>query len=138
MKRPSSYNTKQRQAVLDHILSLGNAPVTATQMVGYFENEEPPVGRTTVYRHLEKLVQEGKLCKYNVDGITGACYQYVNDNDGRQEQLLLKCEGCGELIHLNCDALAEIHRHIYQDHTFKVNPAKTIFHGKCEDCFRSK
>jgi len=138
MKRPSSYNTKQHEAVLDYIVSLGNTHVTASQVVGYFENEEASVGRTTVYRNLEKLVQEGKLHKYNVDGIVGACYQYVNVSDGQHQHLLLKCEECGELIHLNCEVLDEIHLHIYQDHTFKVNPTKTVFYGKCEDCFSSK
>jgi Fe2+/Zn2+ uptake regulation proteins len=138
MNRPSSYNTKQREAVLEYIVSLGNTHITAAQVVGYFENEEAPVGRTTVYRNLEKLVQEGKLHKYNVDGIIGACYQYVNVSDGQQQHLLLKCEECGELIHLNCEVLDEIHLHIYQDHTFKVNPTKTVFYGKCEDCFSNK
>ena len=138
MKRPSSYNTKQREAVLEYIVSLGNTHVTAAQIFAYFENKEDSVGRTTVYRNLEKLVQEGKLRKYNVDGIVGACYQYANDTDGQKKHLLLKCEDCGELIHLDCDVLDDIHLHIYQDHTFKVNPTKTVFYGKCEDCFRSE
>ena len=133
MKRPSSYNTKQREAVLEYIVSLGNTHVTAAQIVSHFENEEVSVGRTTVYRNIDKLIQDGKLRKYNVDGIVGACYQYINDNEG-QQHLLLKCEDCGDLIHLDCDELDEIHQHIYQDHTFKVNTAKTVFYGKCETC----
>ena len=135
MKRPSSYNTKQCEAVFEYIVSLGNTHVTAAQVVGFFEDKEASVGRTTVYRNLEKLVQEGKLRKYNVDGMIGACYQYINVNDRKQQHLLLKCEECGELIHLDCDMLDGIHLHIYQDHTFKVNPAKTVFYGKCEECF---
>ena len=137
MNRPLSYNTKQREIILEYIVSLGNTHVRATQIVSHFGDKEISVGRTTIYRNLEKLAQEGKLRKYNVEGISGVCYQHVDDTVSEHKRLLLKCEDCGELIHLNCDALAEIHRHIYQDHTFKVNTAKTVFYGKCEACFNS-
>jgi Fe2+/Zn2+ uptake regulation proteins len=136
MKRPSSYNTKQREAVLAYVVSLGNTHVTAAQIVGHFQNEKIPVGRTTIYRQLEKLVRDKTLRKYRVDGIAGTCYQYAASDVEQQKHLLLKCEDCGELVHLSCDILDEIHRHIYQDHTFKVNTTKTVFYGKCETCFR--
>ena len=135
--RPSNYNTKQREAILAYIASLGNTHVTAAQIVSHFENENISVGRTTIYRHIDKLIQDGKLRKYNVDGITGACYQYIVNNNDRYNQLLLKCEDCGELIHLKCNELDEIHRHIYINHTFKVNTKKTVFYGKCELCFHN-
>jgi len=134
MKRPSSYNTKQREAVLEYIISLRNTHVTAAQIVSHFEDKDILVGRTTIYRHIDKLIREGKLRKYNVDGIVGTCYQYITDSEEQQQQLLLKCEDCGELIHSECDELDDIHRHIYQDHTFKVNTAKTVFYGKCGTC----
>ena len=137
MKRPSSYNTKQREAVLAYIVSFGNTHVTAAQITSHFESEKISVGRTTIYRYLDKLVQDGKLRKYNVDGISGACYRYIDGNDEQQKRLVLKCEDCGELVQLNCDELNEINQHILQDHTFKVNPVKTVFYGKCGLCFHN-
>ena len=136
MNRPLSYNTKQREAILKYIVSLGNNHVTAAQIVNNFEDGKVSVGRTTIYRHLDKLVQEGKLRKYTVEGISGCCYQYVDNREQCGKYLLLKCENCGELIHLDCDALNNIHQHIYQKHTFQVNISKTVFYGKCEECFR--
>ena len=137
MKRSSNYNTRQREAVLEYIMSHGDTHVTVAQIVSHFMSEKYSIGRTTIYRHLDKLIREGKLRKYNVDGITGACYQYVNDVEIQQKHLLLKCEGCGELIHLDCDELNEIHQHIYRDHTFMVNTTKTVFYGKCGDCIHN-
>jgi len=134
MKRPLSYNTKQRKAVLDYIISLGNVHVTAAQIICHFEKCDIAVGRTTIYRYLDRLINNGKLRKYNVEGIKGGCYQYINDSAETQNHLLLKCEDCGELLHLNCDTLNEIHKHIYQEHTFKVNITKTVFYGKCDIC----
>ena len=136
MKRPTNYQTKQREAIFAYIVSHGNTHVTAAQIVSHFANAETSVGRTTIYRHLDKLIREGRLRKYSVDGIGGACYQYISDNESRQP-LLLKCEGCGELTHLACGVLDEIHQHIYQDHTFKVNTTKTVFYGRCAVCLHS-
>lgn len=137
MKRPASYNTRQREAVIEYIVSLGDVHITAAQIVSHFHNKEISVGRTTVYRNIDKLIRAGKLQKYNVDGISGACYRYVSDNEKPCKQLLLKCESCGEFIRPECDELNEMHEHIYRAHTFKVNIAKTIFYGKCESCLRT-
>ena len=137
MRRPSSYNTKQHRAVLEYVVSLENTHVTAAQIVSHFENKETSVGRTTIYRILDKLIKEGKLRKYSVDGIIGACYQYMEDSEEQRKHLLLKCEDCGDLIHLSCGELDEIHKHIYQNHTFKVNAIKTVFYGKCGACFHN-
>ena len=134
MKRPANYQTKQREAILAYVASLENRHVTAAQIVGHFALDETSVGRTTVYRHLDRLTRDGQLQKCNVDGIPGACYQYVSEPEANNEHLLLKCEGCGELIHLDCGELDEMHRHIFQEHTFRVNAAKTVFYGKCGAC----
>ena len=135
MNRPSNYNTKQNKAILDCVISLGGCDITAAQLVEYAEKQNIPIGRTTIYRNLEKLVQEGKLRKYNIDGISGACYRYVDDGEKSRRDLLLKCEGCGKFFHLHCEELNEIHNHIFLEHTFQVNTVKTVFYGKCETCF---
>jgi len=137
MRCPSNYNTKQREAVVEYIISQGNRNISAGQIVSHFQGGELSVGRTTVYRHLDKLTQLGKLRKYNIDGISGACYQYIDDEKDIEKHLLLKCDNCGELIRLDCNVINEIHEHIYQEHTFQVNSAKTVFYGTCESCFKS-
>ena len=134
MQRPSNYRTKQREAIYEYIVSLGNTHVSAVQIVSHFENETISVGRTTIYRHLDKLTQDGKLRRYSVDGISGYCYQYIDDMEEQQDHLLLKCEACGKLFHIDCMELNEIHRHIHQEHAFKVNTLKTVFYGKCASC----
>jgi Fur family ferric uptake transcriptional regulator len=46
----------------------------------------------------------------------------------------LKCEECGALLHLECDLVNEIHRHILDRHTFQIDTTRTVFYGKCESC----
>ncbi|MDR1691970.1 MAG: transcriptional repressor [Oscillospiraceae bacterium] len=128
------YNTKQRGAVLDYIRSLGDAHVTAAEIVSHFSRGEQPVGRTTVYRCLDRLTGDGMLRRYTTDGVSGACYQFTGGKDCCREHFHLKCERCGRLEHLECGALSELERHVLTRHEFLVNTQKTVFYGTCKKC----
>ena len=136
MTRPIGYNTKQREAILNYIVSLENTHVTAAQITRHFEKEAVPIGKATIYRHLDKLTENGKLRRYVTDGISGACYQYVGSDDIGDAHLHLKCESCGELLHLECDALEDLERHVFNNHAFQVNTTKTVLYGMCDDCLQ--
>ena len=45
-----------------------------------------------------------------------------------------KCERCGALIHLECDELCQIQRHLFAEHGFVLNPLRTVFWGLCAAC----
>lgn len=134
MNRPTNYNTKQREAILQYIISLDGAHVTAAQIAEHFQKEELSIGRTTIYRHLDKLTESGEVRRYTADGVSGACYQYMGIAKSCQDHFHLKCEGCGQLLHLECDALNKISRHIFESHDFEVNALKTVLYGKCGKC----
>lgn len=134
MNRPESYNTKQHEAILSFVASLDSGHVTAAQIVEHFREEGVSISRPTVYRHLDKLTQSGKLRRYTTDGVSGACYQHVNSGENCQIHLHLKCEGCGELQHLECEAFDDIQRHVFDEHTFEVNALKSVLYGKCGHC----
>lgn len=133
MKRPKNYRTKQSEAIFEYIASLGEQHVTANQIAAHFESEEFPIGIATIYRHLEKYVQNGTVRKYNIDGASGACYQYLSEEHDCN-QIHLKCEGCGAVLHLQCDILDSMPQHVYKEHAFRINPFKTVFYGKCSNC----
>jgi Fur family ferric uptake transcriptional regulator len=132
--RPAHYTTEQGKLILDYVASLGDRHVTANQIVRYFENREAGIGQTTVYRHLEKLVDLGKLRKYLLQEGKGACYQYIDPEKECREHFHLKCEECGALIHIDCDLLNEIRRHLLRSHDFQINLLKTTFYGRCKKC----
>ena len=130
--RPANYKTKQLEAILDYVLSRRGTHVTALQIVEHFKKGKVPVGRTTVYRNLDKLLEKGKVRRYITDA--GACYQYVEDKHCHSH-FHLKCEDCGELLHLECTELNDLERHISSSHAFQINMFKTVFYGTCEICF---
>jgi Fur family ferric uptake transcriptional regulator len=134
VQRPANYQTKQHQAILQYIISLAGTHATASQIAEHFASTAQPIGRTTVYRQLDKMVASGQVRRYTTDGISGACYQYAGNQDGCHAHIQLKCEGCGELQHLECDQLGEIQEHFSSSHSFTVDPLKTVFYGKCGEC----
>jgi Fur family ferric uptake transcriptional regulator len=133
-KRPAVYNTHQGKLILDYMSSLGDGHITVNQLARYFEDKGMSVGQTTIYRRLEKLVDAGKIRKYLLLEGGSACYQYIANDKECREHFHLKCETCGGLIHLDCDLLDEIRRHLLIKHDFQINMLKTIFYGKCKKC----
>jgi Fur family ferric uptake transcriptional regulator len=141
VKRPAGYNTKQSQASLAYIASLGGSHVTAGQIAGHFERAGFPIGLATVYRHLDKLVRSGKVRRYIMEGVSASCYQYeyvggagAGVHEKSAEHFHLKCEGCGTLLHLQCEILSEFPRRVYEEHAFRIDASKTVFYGKCAGC----
>lgn len=133
MTRPLQYNTKQGEAILAYMASLDGEHITAGEIVSYFENMGQPIGLATIYRHLNKLAENGKIHKYTLDGVSGACYQYLSDDQDCQH-VHLKCDICGEVFHLECRLMAGVPQHVYEEHAFLINPMKTVLYGKCAGC----
>ena len=130
MKRTGEYNTRQGEAILDYMISQRGEHITAHQIGVRFKDE---ISLATVYRQLDNLVKRGKVHKFTLDGISGACYQVVGEKDC-SAHTHLKCEECGEVIHLDCSVMNDIPKHIFEEHSFVINPMKTVLYGKCFEC----
>lgn len=134
MNNHSGYKTKQREAVLNYIISHKDSHVNVNQICDYFTESGKTVGVATIYRHLDKLMEEGLVQKYVLDGSTGACFQYVDKQENCSQHFHLKCERCGCLIHLECSHFETLFRHITNEHQFIVDPFRTVIYGLCRDC----
>lgn len=135
MKQISRYKTKQREEVVAYMKSMKGVHVTVNDITEYLQGQGAAVGMTTIYRHLEKLVADGVVKKYVIDGVSGACFEYVGDQNSQPEQCFhLKCESCGKLVHFRCQELEELQRHMLADHGFDINSLKTVYYGACNHC----
>ncbi|MDE6034675.1 MAG: transcriptional repressor [Ruminococcus sp.] len=134
MKNDSGYKTRQKEKILDYLVSNSEKHTNVHEISGFLAEEGTPVSIATIYRQLDKLVEAGIVRRYNFDGKTGACYQYIDDHKDCHEHFHLKCIVCGKLIHLNCERLSGINHHIFEHHGFQVDPSQTVFYGKCSDC----
>lgn len=132
--KQKSYNTKQKTAIIREIKNMGDGHFTVDGLCKILVEKGETVGRTTVYRCLEKLSAEGFLRKYTAQAGESVCYQYVSEKRDCHEHFHLKCEKCGSLIHMECEQMHSFSEHIKGHHGFSVNPFKTVIYGTCEVC----
>ena len=130
MKR--EYSTKQRTVILD-FLRQASTHTTAKDILSYLKNQNIQVSSATVYRTLEKLEKEGIVRKMSLGDGLSACYQYT-EGASCQGHFHLKCIECGELIHLSCEFLDKMEKHIYDEHSFTISSGKTVIYGRCAKC----
>ncbi|MDR2655761.1 MAG: transcriptional repressor [Oscillospiraceae bacterium] len=138
MKRSPHYSTRQSEAVLAYIASLDGRHITAAQILEHFQSSEGHIGRTTIYRQLEKLVEDGKVLRYSCNGSPGACYQYVGGIQSEEKNCHLKCENCGSLFHLEDEVAKEISRRLFEKKGFIMDNIKTVFYGVCSSCAKEE
>lgn len=138
MNNGARYKTKQQQAILDFLMENKEKHLTVSNISDHLESDGVRVGTTTIYRHLDKLLEQGLVRKYTVDGTTSACFQFADQSQKCREHFHLKCEKCGKLIHLTCNHASELCSHIYDEHGFEIDFFRTVFYGVCKECKKSE
>lgn len=136
METKSHYKTRHSEQIVEYLQSMPGRHVTAGEVCTHFAGLGISIGKVTVYRQLERLVEEGLVTRYTVDGTTGACYAYTGQEDAPCEETCYhcKCERCGALIHLHCDEVEHLNRHMLAHHGFALDARRTVFYGICADC----
>ena len=136
MTMKPKYKTKQREEVLTYLKTVPGQHVTVADIVRYMRDKGSSVGTTTVYRQIERLVDEGVVMKYIVDANSPACFVYTPENlvAVGEPCFHCKCESCGKLIHLHCEEIAMIQGHLRAEHGFVLDPKRTVFYGTCDAC----
>lgn len=123
MNTRDNYKTKQKDLILD-IIKNKNKEFTIKDIYNELKGS---IGLTTIYRLVDKLVEEGTINKND------SYYQYLGHCDCNNH-FYLKCNNCGNLIHVDCDCINEIMEHISKEHNFVPDREKIIINGLCKEC----
>ena len=134
--RTETYNTKQKQLIFDFLKQNADKQFSCEQICDFLKAEGTPVSKPTVYRYLAKLCDKGTLRKFSDE--KSASFQYIDSDLSCHEHMHLKCLNCGEFVHLGCDFMTQVGRHISEHHNFKVDNSKTVILGLCQNCAASK
>ena len=132
-----TYKTAGRQRLLNFLQSHPDRQFPVDELTDELNRasdaREAKSSKSTLYRHLSELCDEGTVRKYRNDTQSAYVYQYV----GRGEcchHFHLKCLSCGALVHLECTVSQELLCHIQSDHHFRVDSGRSILYGICEKC----
>ena len=90
-------------------------------------------GKSTVYRLITHLVEDGTVKKFSKDGSRKWSYQIVM-GEHCDTHLHLKCMDCGRLIHLDESVSDELLDRVRSISNFSVNEEATVLFGRCGGC----
>ena len=133
----SSYHTEQKKLLLAYLTKHKDNSRTIeeiTQGLRLFASDSTSVpGKSTVYRLINKLLEEGKVKKFSKEGTRQAAYQLV-EGAHCSSHLHLKCTECGRIFHMEDKLSDELISKISDDQSFVVNRTETVLYGKCRIC----
>ena len=134
----SKYHTAGRERILMYLAENPQRRMTVEELTQTLLREHVAVGKSTVYRLVGKLCEEGKLRRVRDEG--RGCYVYTYAEDTRDcdgHHFHLKCLTCGRLFHLECRHSEALCAHISQTHHFRIDSGRTWLYGQCESCARA-
>ena len=127
--RQPRYHTKQQDAVYEFVTATPGVYLTVDQIADGLRDAGKQVGRTTVYRALERFASDGALSAIPSNGSDPIRYGYV-ELDGAK----LVCTQCHRVTFVDCDDLHGFIDHIEKHHQFHLHPHSTVLYGLCCDC----
>ena len=129
MKR-DNYKTKQRD-ILINVIKKHKKEFTVKELYDELNGE---IGLTTVYRMVDKLVLENVVSK-SIGKDNTTYYQYLEKCDC-DNHYYLRCDKCGNIIHVDCDCINDLSNHILKKHGFITNKEHIILQGTCSNCIK--
>lgn len=126
----TSYSTKQKEIILDVI----RKETKQFTIKDIYDKLNHTVGLTTIYRLVDKLIEDNILNK-EIGKDNTTYYQYL-DECNHDNHFYLKCDDCGKVIHIDCDCIKELSNHVYTHHKFITNKEHIIINGKCNNCLK--
>lgn len=121
-------NTKQREIILSCLKEKENMfHPTAGDLVKLILDKNPGIGQATVYRNINKLVEEGILIKIP----TNDNFRYdINTHTHAH----LSCKECGKVVDLFDKNYLNIINNLESKYNVKIDDSNLIFNGLCEEC----
>lgn len=126
-----TYQTRQRRAVLEFLARHGDRQFTVDELRAAMGEDAP--GRSTAYRLLDRLVEEGVVRRFLPEGTHTAAFQ-ATATGHCDAHLHLKCVTCGRLIHLDEAISDAVQSDLLRRAGFAVDDSRTTIFGTCADC----
>lgn len=122
--------TSPRRAVIEATQRLDRA-FTADELLRELSTRRSDVGRATVFRTLDVLVQNGVLDRiHRPDG----CHSYVLSIPGEGHHHHLICSDCGTVVQFEDCTVAPLLEELSQRTNFQISDHWLEVFGRCESC----
>ncbi len=131
----AEYVTEQKRMLRQFLREQAERAYTVDELVCHMRaryGEEAP-GKSTVYRLITKMTEEGHVKRF----VRGHSRQFVYQSvvgERCHAHLHLKCMGCGKLIHLDERVSDELLGQVRACSDFAVDEEETVLFGACSSC----
>ena len=119
-------NTLQRQIIIDTIKALDIHP-SAEEIYAEIQKNHPIVGKSTLYRNLRQLAEEGLIVQINMEGFA------IYDKNTHLHYHFI-CENCGKVIDVEIDHTDSLHGTIYEKYGLRATRHEVKIFGLCPRC----
>ena len=126
------YQTAQKKLLLSFLREHSQEAFTIGELAEALAGAEHAPGRSTLYRLMPELVEEGSVKRFAKDGSRQFLYQMIGEHC--HSHLHLKCSVCGRILHMSPEESQNLIRLIDRNHSFSVDTGSTVLFGCCEDC----
>ena len=130
----TEYKTKARTAVLSFLQENHDRGFSAIDLLSYLQLNIEGINKTTVYRNLERLCEQGVIYKYREPDHEGWFYQYSPEHAHCDHHMHGKCSACGRLFHMEDDFVRTFEEQVEKTYGLHVDLGKTLLVGLCDDC----
>lgn len=126
----ATYQTQPRKKLIDYLQRNAERQFTIDELL--LEMDET-VARSSMYRLLNKLTQEGIVRRSVRAGERQSAYQIIACQDCHHH-LHLQCTGCGKVMHLSDEATRKARKIMNGAEGFELDYEKSLLYGVCTKC----
>lgn len=130
------YQTEQKRILLAYMKAHSDQAFTVEELCERMKEEldlKAIPGKSTVYRVMPELVEEGQVKRFVKGNSRKFLYQMMC-GDHCSRHLHMKCSVCGKLYHMEDEESEALLLRVMQKHHFQVDEGRTILFGQCESC----
>lgn len=125
------YKTEQKKILLDYLSTHAERAFSLEELLPPMV--ERGVGKSTVYRLVARLAEEGAVRRYLREGKRGYTYQFFAGHDCHAH-LHLRCTDCARVLHLSDGVSDGLRALLSSDGGFTLDGERTMLYGRCADC----
>lgn len=126
------YQTEQKKQVLQFLKANNKKQYTIDEIVAGIQGENKP-GKSTIYRIIKQLVEDGQVKRSNKNNTRQFVYQLL-DGEACHHHFHMQCDNCGKLFHLKEEETKMVQGFLQQQEEFQLDVSRCVLYGTCTAC----
>lgn len=128
------YSTVKRDKILQFLKTNSERAVSVPDIMDFLKDENMDMNKTSVYRYLDRLMEQNQLLKFVSDKGNMTMFQYMGDERECYDHLHIQCVRCKKVSHMKCEYMNQIHSHIEEHHGYELLYRNSVLYGICKEC----